>query len=108
MSKPRFVLAGWLKGYSGPGVRADVIAGLAVAAVVAPQALAHAGIAGLPLQIGLYTAIVPMLAYALLGSSRPLSVSTTSTLAILTGTALAAAGAQSPSSSPPLLQRWRS
>ena len=96
MSKPRFVLAGWLKGYSGPRVRADVIAGLAVAAVVAPQALAHAGIAGLPLQIGLYTAIVPMLAYALLGSSRPLSVSTTSTLAILTGSAVVCASPREP------------
>jgi high affinity sulfate transporter 1 len=50
--------------------------------------MAYATIAGLPLQVGLYTAIVPMVVYALLGTSRPLSVSTTTTLAILTAAAL--------------------
>jgi len=49
----------------------------------------------LPLQIGLYTALVPMLIYAALGSSRPLSVSTTSTIAILTATQLGDAAAGS-------------
>ena len=70
------------------GVRADVLAGLTAAAVVAPKAMAYATIAGLPVQIGLYTAIVPMLVYAALGTSRPLSVSTTTTIAILTAAAL--------------------
>ena len=69
--------------------RADFIAGLTAAAVVVPKAMAYATIAGLPVQIGLYTAFVPMIAYALLGTSRPLSVSTTTTIAILTGTELA-------------------
>ena len=46
--------------------------------------MAYATIAGLPVQVGLYTALVPLLAYALLGHSRALSVSTTSTLAALT------------------------
>jgi high affinity sulfate transporter 1 len=69
--------------------RADLIAGLTAAAVVVPKAMAYATIAGLPVQIGLYTAFVPMIAYALLGTSRPLSVSTTTTIAILTGTELA-------------------
>ena len=68
--------------------RADVVAGLTAAAVVAPKAMAYATIAGLPLQAGLYTAVVPMVVYAALGSSRPLSVSTTTTIAILTGAAL--------------------
>jgi len=72
--------SGWL--------RADVIAGLITAAVVIPKALAYATIAGLPVQAGLYTVLVPMALYALLGTSRPLSVSTTTTLAILTGAAL--------------------
>jgi SulP family sulfate permease len=53
--------------------------------VVIPKAMAYATIAGLPVQVGLYTAFVPMIIYAVLGSSRPLSVSTTTTLAILTG-----------------------
>ncbi|HEU0258691.1 MAG TPA: SulP family inorganic anion transporter, partial [Burkholderiales bacterium] len=51
--------------------------------------MAYATIAGLPVQVGLYTAIVPMVVYAFLGSSRPLSVSTTTTIAILTGAELA-------------------
>ena len=53
-----------------------------------PQAMAYATIAGLPVEVGLYTALVPMLAYAPVGSSRALSVSTTSTLAALTGAAV--------------------
>src|SRR5262249_34695247 len=57
--------------------------------VVIPKALAYATIAGLPVEAGLYTVLVPMALYALLGTSRPLSVSTTTTLAILTGAALA-------------------
>src|SRR3954466_3567532 len=68
--------------------RLDILAGLTAAAVVVPKALAYATIAGLPVQVGLYTASVPMVIYALLGTSRPLSVSTTTTLAILTGAEL--------------------
>jgi SulP family sulfate permease len=69
-------------------LRADLLAGLTAAAVVIPKAMAYATIAGLPVQVGLYTAIVPMVVYAFLGSSRPLSVSTTTTIAILTGAEL--------------------
>ncbi|HKH72071.1 MAG TPA: SulP family inorganic anion transporter [Vicinamibacterales bacterium] len=74
-----------------PTVRADVVAGLTAAAVVAPKGMAYATIAGLPVQVGLYTAIVPMAVYAALGTSRPLSVSTTTTIAILSATALGVA-----------------
>src|ERR1035438_8005499 len=68
--------------------RFDAAAGLTTAAVVIPQSMAYASIAGLPVQAGLYVALVPMFVYALLGTSRPLSVSSTSTLAILTATEL--------------------
>jgi SulP family sulfate permease len=71
--------------------RFDTLAGLTTAAVVIPKSMAYASIAGLPVQAGLYVALVPMLVYALLGSSRPMSVSTTSALAILTAEALARA-----------------
>jgi high affinity sulfate transporter 1 len=67
---------------------ADVVAGLTTAAVVLPKAMAYATIAGLPVQVGLYTAVIPMAIYAVLGTSRPLSVSTTTTLAILTAAEL--------------------
>jgi high affinity sulfate transporter 1 len=69
-------------------LRLDVVAGLTAAAVVLPKAMAYATVAGLPVAVGLYTAFVPMIIYALLGSSRVLSVSSTTTLAILAGTQL--------------------
>jgi high affinity sulfate transporter 1 len=64
-------------------LRFDIVAGLTAAAVVLPKAMAYATVAGLPVAVGLYTALVPMVIYALLGSSRVLSVSSTTTLAIL-------------------------
>jgi MFS superfamily sulfate permease-like transporter len=79
----------WLAGYRKEWLGADLLAGLTTAAVVIPKAMAYATIAGLPVQVGLYTVFVPMLIYALLGTSRPLSVSTTTTLAILAGADLA-------------------
>src|SRR3954468_9962985 len=75
----------WLRDYDKSWMRADVMAGLVAGAVVIPKAMAYATIAGLPVQVGLYTAFIPMLIYAFLGTSRPLSVSTTTTNAILTG-----------------------
>jgi high affinity sulfate transporter 1 len=71
-----------------PTLRFDLVAGLTAAAVVLPKAMAYATVAGLPVAVGLYTAFVPMGIYALLGSSRVLSVSSTTTLAILTATEL--------------------
>jgi sulfate permease, SulP family len=73
----------WLRQYPREWLRPDLTSGLTAAAVVIPKAMAYATIAGLPLQVGLYTAFVPMVVYALLGTSRPLSVSTTTTIAIL-------------------------
>jgi high affinity sulfate transporter 1 len=79
----------WLRGYQPGWLRLDLLAGLTTAAVVVPKAMAYATIAGLPVEVGLYTAFVPLVIYAILGTSRPLSVSTTTTLAILTGAQLA-------------------
>ena len=81
-------MTSWLRDYRTEWLSLDVVAGLTAAAVVVPKAMAYATIAGLPLQVGLYTAVVPMIAYALLGTSPPLSVSTTTTLAILTAAEL--------------------
>ncbi len=92
MDSPGFIPAlGWLRRYPRAWLRADVTAGLIAAAVVVPKAMAFATIAGLPVQVGLYTVFVPMVVYALLGTSRPLSVSTTTTLAILAAANLAEA-----------------
>jgi len=84
--------APWFLGYDRHFLKFDVVAGLTAAAVVIPKALAYSVIAGLPVQVGLYTALVPMVAYALLGTSGKLSVSTTTTLAILTASELGRVG----------------
>jgi len=69
-------------------LRCDVVAGLTAAAVVLPKAMAYATVAGLPVAVGLYTAVLPPIIYGFLGSSRVLSVTSTTTLAILTGAEL--------------------
>jgi SulP family sulfate permease len=73
---------------STTALRFDLVAGLTAAAVVLPKAMAYATVAGLPVEVGLYTAFIPMIIYALLGSSKVLSVSSTTTLGILAGTQL--------------------
>ncbi|MFP4894984.1 SulP family inorganic anion transporter [Paraburkholderia sp. EG304] len=84
----RLPVLDWLRDYQKSWIKPDVIAGVTAAAVVLPKAMAYATVAGLPVQVGLYTAFVPMVIYALFGTSRPLSVSTSATLAILTAAAL--------------------
>jgi len=79
----QFPILDWIFDYEKDWLRYDLIAGLITAAVVIPKAMAYATIAGLPVQVGLYTVLVPMAIYAVVGTSRPLSVSTTTTLAIL-------------------------
>lgn len=87
---------GWLRGYQPSWLRGDLAAGVTTAAVVFPLSRAYATIAGLPVQMGLYVAMVPMLAYAMLGTSCPLSVSTTSTIAALTAAAVGGAADEDP------------
>src|SRR6478735_6352499 len=86
----------WLSPYTKAFLKYDLIAGAITAAVVIPKAMAYATVAGLPVQIGLYTVLFPMIIYAFFGSSRSLSVSTTTTLAILTATELGKADPGSP------------
>ena len=71
-------IAGWLPGRLAGGVRADVVAGLALAGLLVPQGMAYGGIAGVPPQSGLYTAAVGLFVYALFGSSRQLAAAPTS------------------------------
>ena len=91
MTRPSWLLS-TVEGYHRRWIVRDVVAGLSAGAVVIPQAMAYATIANLPVQIGLYTCILPMLVYAFLGGSRAMSVSTTSTIATLTATTLVSAG----------------
>jgi high affinity sulfate transporter 1 len=79
----------WLPAYPPSWLRRDIVAGLTTAAVVIPQAMAYAALAGLPVEVGLYAALTPMVVYVLIGTSRVMSVSVTSTISLLTATVLA-------------------
>jgi sulfate permease, SulP family len=65
---------GWLPGYRRDWLLPDVMAGLAVWAVMVPEGMAYAGIVGVPPIMGLYTLVLPLVAYTLLGTSRLLVV----------------------------------
>ena len=80
----------WTKNYSKETFICDSIAALVVSMMLIPQSLAYATLAGLPPQAGLYASLLPLLAYALLGSSGPLSVGPFAITSIMTATALAA------------------
>jgi len=94
--KTAWTIASWLRGYSPAWLRVDLVAGATAAAVVIPKAMAIAVIAGLPVSAGLYTALAAMLVYPLLGSSRPLSVTSTSAIAMLTASQVAAVSVARP------------
>jgi len=85
------ILLGWLRGYDRASLGPDVLAGLTASAVVLPKAMAYATVAGLPVQIGLYTALVAPIVYGLLGRSPVLSVTTSTTIGVLTASTLGAA-----------------
>jgi sulfate permease, SulP family len=85
-------LFGGILPYQRNWLAPDVIAGVTAAAVVIPQAMGYATVAGLPVEIGLYTCIFPLAVYAVMGGSRRLSFSTTSTIVALTGLALTTVG----------------
>ena len=74
----------WLRDYPRGDLGADLTAGIIVAVLVVPQSLAYALLAGLPPQAGLYVSIVPVIAYALLGSSRVQAVGPVAITAIMT------------------------
>ena len=81
----------WLPRYDRAWLAVDVIAGLTLWGLVVPEAMAYAGIAGLPPEAGLYTLLAALLVYALLGTSRHLVVQATSATAALLASSVAAA-----------------
>ncbi|MFA9434738.1 MAG: SulP family inorganic anion transporter, partial [Deltaproteobacteria bacterium] len=84
----------WLPNYNRAWLRPDLIAGIAVWAMTIPQALAYAGIAGVPLENALYTVPLAMLAYAIFGTSRTLSMGPESALAIMSAATVGVYAAQ--------------
>jgi SulP family sulfate permease len=85
-------IVGWLRSYDRTWLRGDVIAGVTVAALIVPKNLGYAGIAGIPLQNGLYAAA----AGALLGTCRQISMGPSSGLAAVAASAVATAGITAP------------
>nr|WP_221220646.1 SulP family inorganic anion transporter [Mycolicibacterium sp. BK634] len=81
-----------IRPYRASWLRADVLAGLSTGAVVIPLAMAYATVANMPVQMGLYTCIIPVLVYAFIGGSRIASVTTSSTVSTLTASTMLAGG----------------
>jgi high affinity sulfate transporter 1 len=84
----------WLPHYPRTNLRGDVIAGIALAGLLIPEAMGYAGIAGLPPQAGLYATAFGLLAYAVFGSSRQLAVSPTSASAAILAATVAPLAAE--------------
>lgn len=82
----------WAPKYDRAWLRPDVIAGLTVAALVVPKSLGYAGIAGVPIQHGLYAAAAGALLYAVFGTSRQIATNPSSSLAAIAGSALILTG----------------
>lgn len=74
----------WWRNYPKQHLHADLIAGLVVTVLVLPQSLAYALLAGLPAQVGLYVSILPVVAYALVGSSMTQAVGPVAITSIMT------------------------
>ena len=85
-------MAGWIRSYERRWLKGDLIAGMAVAALIVPKNLGYAGIAGIPLQNGLYAAAAGAILYAVFGTSRQISTGPSSGLAAVAASAVAVAG----------------
>ena len=88
----RIPILGWLRSYDRSWLRGDLIAGITVLALVVPKNLGYAGIAGIPVQNGLYAAAAGAILYAIFGTSRQISVGPSSGLAAVAASAVLAAG----------------
>jgi SulP family sulfate permease len=78
----------WLSGYRREWLPGDLTAGFIVTVMLVPQSLAYAMLAGLPLQMGLYASVLPIIAYAIFGSSMTLAVGPVAVASLMTASAL--------------------
>lgn len=92
----RLPLLSVLADYTASAGRADLVAGLTVAVMLVPQSMAYAALAGMPPEAGLYAALVPVLAYAILGTSGQLAVGPVAIVALLTAEAVGPLAAGDP------------
>ena len=82
-------LLAWLRHYRLPWLSGDLVAGVVTAIMIIPQSMAYAMLAGLPVQIGLYASLLPLLGYALFGTSMSMSVGPVAVTALMTAALLA-------------------
>ena len=92
----RVPAAGWIRTYDRTNLRGDLLAALVITALMVPQSLGYATLAGAPVQAGLYAIPLALVVYAFLGSSPQLVVGPVSTVSVLTGSIVAARGATDP------------
>jgi SulP family sulfate permease len=85
-------IVGWIRSYDRRWLRGDLVAGLAVAALIIPKNLGYAGIAGIPLQNGLYAAAAGAILYPIFGTCRQISTGPSSGLAAVAASAVLVAG----------------
>jgi SulP family sulfate permease len=88
MSAPRFAPLDWVRDYRRSDLKGDLVSGAVLAAVLVPQAMAYARVAGLPPITGLYAATVPLVVYAALGRSHTLGLGPVASLALLAAAGL--------------------
>jgi len=86
--KSMFPILDWLPNYKKDWLKGDIGAGLTVGVMLIPQGMAYASIAGMPAVYGLYASIVPIIIYAILGTSRQLAVGPVAMVSLLTATAI--------------------
>lgn len=81
-------ILGWAPRYTRMEAQSDLVAAVIVTIMLVPQSLAYAMLAGLPPQVGLYASILPLVAYALFGTSRALAVGPVAVVSLMTAAAL--------------------
>lgn len=81
-------ILGWARTYSRDTLANDMVAALIVTIMLIPQSLAYALLAGLPAEVGLYASILPLVAYAIFGTSRTLAVGPVAVASLLTAAAV--------------------
>ena len=94
-------IVSWAPRYERRHFRSDLAAGVTVGAMLVPQAMAYALLAGLPPEVGLYAATIPVIVYALFGTSRQLAVGPVAIVSLLTASAHPSSTRGPPAISPP-------
>ena len=91
---PRLPILEWIKTYNQSKLSDDAVAAVIVTIMLIPQSLAYAMLVGLPPEVGLYASILPLVAYALFGSSMTLAVGPVAVVSLMTAAAISQVATQ--------------